>query len=502
MSNNEIARLANIDKNFGAVRALVDVNLSLQGGIFLGLVGYNGAGKSTLMHVLAGTRRVDSGEIFVRGESHTHDYSPHMAHRLGIRCVFQELSLCPNLSVIENTKIFHRSLKGRGWRRNATRLIMDSLDGIFPNHGIGPRDELGTLSIAKRQMVEIARAFTVTEVPVDIVILDEPTSSLDVSVSDQLRRYIQTAASRGLSIILISHILNEIHQTSNIIAVMRDGSIVASSPANELDREKLINLMSGAAKEKTEGETGPGAALKEHEIGKVVITAADIGGRSKELVAHRGEVVGLAGLGGHGQTDMLLKLFHAELKRHGQFIVDGKVTFVAGDRQTDGIFLLWSIAKNISIGSYKRILRWLLINLKSEVEMAEKWRSLIGIKTSDVRNSITSLSGGNQQKVLFARALCSDAEIVLMDDPMRGVDVQTKFEIYEFIKGEARKGRCFIWYTTELEELQNCDRIYVFKNGVIVNELNKAELNRVQVLQSSFAELSQLEKLADEGGKG
>jgi ribose transport system ATP-binding protein len=131
--------------------------------------------------------------------------------------------------------------------------------------------------------------------------------------------------------------------------------------------------------------------------------------------------------------------------------------------------------------------------------MAERWRSLIGIKSPDVRNAISSLSGGNQQKVLFSRALCSDADIVLMDDPMRGVDIQTKLEIYEFIKVEARKGRCFIWYTTELDELYNCDRIYVFRNGVIVHELKKSELNEVQVLQSSFAELAQLETLGDKG---
>ncbi len=501
MNHDEIACLSNINKSFGAVRALIGVDLSLHRGMCLGLVGYNGAGKSTLMHVLAGTRRSDSGDILVRGESHAHDYSARLAHRLGIRCVFQELSLCPNLSVIENTKIFHRSLKGRGWSRSATKLIMDSLDAIFPHHGIGPRDELSTLSIAKRQMVEIARAFTVTEEPVDLVILDEPTSSLDVTTSTQLREYIQAAAGRGLSVILISHILNEILQTSNNIAVMRDGRVVVVSPANELDREKLIDYMSGVAQKKTAGETTEDAALEARELGKIVIKVTNTGGPRKELVAHRGEVVGLAGLGGHGQTDMLLKLFHAESRRHGPLVVDGKVTFVVGDRQTDGIFSLWSIAKNISIGSYRHVLSGPLIKVKSEIEMAEKWRGLIGIKSPDVRNAISSLSGGNQQKVLFARALCSDSDIVLMDDPMRGVDIQTKLDIYEFIRIEARKGRCFIWYTTELDELHNCDRVYVFRNGAIVHELSKAELNEVQVLESSFAELSQRETIVDEGSK-
>ncbi len=487
--SDKTARLENISKSFGAVKALAGVDLSAEAGTCLGLVGYNGAGKSTLMHVLAGTQKPDSGEIFVRGQLQTQDYSASQAHRLGVRCVFQELSLCPNLSVLENTKIFHRSLQGRGWRGRATKLIMDVLSEIFPGHGIGPLDEVATLSIAERQMVEIARAFTVTEEPVDVVILDEPTSSLDVNVSAQLHRFIRAAVGKGMSIIFISHTLAEILETSDRIAVMRDGQMVAVGEAKELDREKLMSLMGGVSQKERAEQAARRPVSTEREAGPVVVRARVAGGEEvPELLVRRGEIVGLSGLAGHGQTDLLLRLFRAEGRSRGDTVVEGKVSFIAGDRQTDGVFPLWSIAKNITVCSYDRLLRGPLIDPGSEVELAEKWRGLIGIKTPDVRNNIFSLSGGNQQKVLFARALGSEADIVLMDDPMRGVDVHTKLEVYDFIKEEARRGRTFLWYTTETEELRNCDRIYVFRNRTIVSELSRDELSEARVLQSAFSE--------------
>jgi len=490
MTTKKIARLENITKNFGAVKALIGVDLAVDPGNCLGLVGYNGAGKSTLMHVLSGILKPDSGNIFVRDEQYTNRYSVNQAHQSGIRCVFQELSLCPNLNVIENTKVFHPALRGRGWRKRASKLIMEILDEIFPDHDISPYDQVGDLSIGKRQMIEIARAFTVTDYPVDLVILDEPTSSLDVNVSSQLLKSIRNSTKKGLSIIMISHTLNEILKSSDNVAVMRDGQIVNVSSVNDLNRDKLVSLMGGAVGRKEKGEKL--RSDKGRAKGKIIVRAhiSDSNGSEKvELIARRGEIIGLTGLAGHGQTDMLLRLFNTAGKIHGQTQVDGRVAFIAGDRQTDGIFPLWSILKNISICSYRRILRGRLINLKLERQVAEKWHDLMSIKTPNISNNIFSLSGGNQQKVLFARALSSEADILLMDDPMRGVDVNTRLEIYGFIKADAQKGRCFIWYTTEIAELQHCDRIYVFRNNLIVNHLNRDELTEEKVLQSSFTEV-------------
>ena len=206
------------------------------------------------------------------------------------------------------------------------------------------------------------------------------------------------------------------------------------------------------------------------------------------LQARKGEIIGLAGLAGHGQTRMLMQVFEAAGARTRGVSVAGAVALVAGDRQTDGIFPLWSIAKNISVRSLGALRRGLFIAAEEEAAMALTWREKIGIRTDDLDNNILSLSGGNQQKALFARALGSDARIILMDDPMRGVDVGTKLDVYDLIRSEAQRGRTFLWYTTETDELDNCDRVYVFRNGQIVAALDHSELTEEKIIHSSFAE--------------
>jgi ribose transport system ATP-binding protein len=206
-------------------------------------------------------------------------------------------------------------------------------------------------------------------------------------------------------------------------------------------------------------------------------------GEEISLVAYRGEVVGLAGLSGQGQTEMLLRVFDGV---RGDADVMGSVALVAGDRQTDGLFPLWSIARNITVGSLRQLLRRRLFDEQREASMARAWRERLSIQTPDVNDPILSLSGGNQQKALFARALGSPADIILMDDPMRGVDVGTKREVYELIREEAVRGRTFLWYTTEMDELEHCDHAYVFRNGAIVADLPKDEVTEERVLHASF----------------
>jgi ribose transport system ATP-binding protein len=211
-------------------------------------------------------------------------------------------------------------------------------------------------------------------------------------------------------------------------------------------------------------------------------------GNDRELFVYPSEVVGLAGLGGHGQTTMLMQLFNAARRARADASVEDRVALIAGDRQTDGIFPLWSIALNIGITALTTMTRWGLIDPKQERALAENWRSLINIRTPDVGNNILSLSGGNQQKALFARALATEAGIVLMDDPMRGVDVGTKREVYSLIRGEADKGRMFVWYTTEIDELAHCDHVYVFRNGRIIADFARGEVTEEKILRSSFQE--------------
>jgi len=484
-TNGNIIDLDGVERHFGAVRALDGIDFSVRAGECIGLVGHNGAGKSTLMHILAGTGSPDRGEIRVSGAVET-AYSVHRAHKLGIRCVFQELSLCPNLTVAENTRVAHAALKGWGWNRRASDLIIAQLDEIFPGHGVSAGDVVGDLSIGRRQMVEVARAFTLTDEPLRLVILDEPTSALDAHTAGQLLAFVRRSIAQGTSCILISHLLGEILDTADRIVVMRDGKMVASDAADTFDRDRLVATMGGAR----ESAMAQQEAGTDHRADAPLMVSAQPYGQASatQLTAREGEIIGLAGLAGHGQTRLLLDVFAAAQHRRPGITVNAPAALVAGDRQTDGIFPLWSIADNIGVGSLKALRRGWLISAERERALAAQWQRRIGIRTPDLDNNILSLSGGNQQKALFARALGSAARIVLMDDPMRGVDIGTKLEIYDLIRDEARRGRTFLWYTTETDELDHCDRVYVFRNGQIVAELARHEVTEEKVIQSSFAE--------------
>jgi ribose transport system ATP-binding protein len=480
-----IVSLEGVAKSFGAVRALAGVDLKVNAGECLGLVGHNGAGKSTLMHLLAGTLSPDTGIIRIHDADVGAFHSAALAYEKGIRCVFQELSLCSNLTIAENARVFHASLKGFGWRRRAGELIRSRLDEIFPGHGISVDDYVADLPIGKRQMAEIARAFTVTEPRLYLVILDEPTSSLDAMTSGQLLRFVRKEVVGGMSCILISHLLHEVLQCSDRIVVMRDGRMVAERPAAKFNRTSLVDAM-GAGGERRP-KTAKSGKTKARSETSVVVRATPLTQKSGgELIVHRGEVIGLAGLAGHGQTRMLTQIFSAAAKPSGAAEVKDAVAFVAGDRHADGIFHLWSIGRNITVRSLRQMSGRMLIDADKEQAMAEEWKNRMAIRTPNVNYNILSLSGGNQQKAMFARALASNASIMLMDDPMRGVDVGTKLEVYGIIRSEAEAGRTFIWYTTEIDELHHCDHVYVFRNGAIVADLKHGEITEENVLHSSF----------------
>jgi ribose transport system ATP-binding protein len=475
-----LVAFAAVGKSFGAVRALCDVDLSIQAGECLGLIGHNGAGKSTLMQVLAGTLTADSGQLLIGDRNLREGYSVQVARQHGIRCVFQELSLCPNLSVAENTRLMSPALRGFGWRRRASGLIGAMLDQIFPAHGINADDIVADLSIGKRQMVEIARAFIQVDERLDLVILDEPTSSLDARVAEQLLRHVRRFVEGGGSIVLISHILGEMLATCDRIAVMRDGKVVATRAANAFTHDSLVEVMGGTARQ--EQAATRDVASRRRQGNPRVQQRPSRQADEQTVQAFPGEIVGLAGLAGHGQSQLLTQILRDCVKR------GTPASFVAGDRQTDGVFPLWSIAENITIGSLTELRRGLLLDPEAQQAMSDTWMKRMSIRTPDMRNPILSLSGGNQQKALFARALASSSQIILMDDPMRGVDVGTKREVYSILMEEAARGRTFIWYSTELEELTYCDHIYVFRDGQTVLDMPRSELSEERILRSSFAE--------------
>lgn len=463
---------------FGAVKALDGVDLTILPGEAVGLVGHNGAGKSTIVNVINGGLPPHQGTIAYGGVDGAGGIAKARAG--GVRCVFQELSLCPNLTIVENTRVMHAGLKGFGWRKRALSLIRAKLDEIFPGNHIDCATTVGELSIAERQMVEIAITFAaVTDAP-RLVILDEPTSSLDAGLAEQLLAHVRRFVASGGAVLLISHILGEILSTSSRIVVMKDGRVVASRPAAEFTVHSLVEAMGSVVKERTRG----GARIRTQA--DFSVERAPSAGSLIGFKARKGEIIGLAGLGGHGQTDMLLDLFRDHsgnwLPGHGDAIA-----FVAGDRALNGTFPLWSILKNLSIGSLPHLSRLWAIDGGRETALGADWKTRMEIRTPDMGNPILSLSGGNQQKVLFARALATKAEIVLMDDPMRGVDIGTKQEVYAILRTEAEAGRTFIWYSTEMDEICLCDRVYVFRDGAIVAELTDDEIDESHVLAASFS---------------
>ncbi|MDR5815854.1 MULTISPECIES: sugar ABC transporter ATP-binding protein [unclassified Caballeronia] len=481
--NDALIRFEGIGKTFGRVRALEGVDFAFERGECVGIAGHNGAGKSTLMAVLAGVYPPTHGRIEVDGQAAPH-YDANAARAAGVRCVFQELSLCANLTVAENMCIVHPQLHGRGWRRRATALMRETLEAIFPGNGLKGNELVSDLTLTQQQMVEIARGFTVTDTPVRLVILDEPTSSLDAHTADQLLAFVRQAAERGITCVLITHMLGEIERVADRVVVMRDGGIVSVLPREATSRASIIQAMG----QHLEAERTPAAqrARAVREAGPQFHWK--VGARRHTAIeAARGEIVGFAGLAGQGQTEALLSIYTAAT---GHGAARAKVAFVAGDRGRDGVFPVWSIAGNLD-------LRWLLggarrkrglIDFAAARAVVEAWRTKIGIRGASMSAGILSLSGGNQQKVLFARALASDADLILMDDPTRGVDVGTKRDIYQLVHDEAAKGRTFVWYTTENEELSHCDRTYVFRSSAVTRILHADECTEEALLAASFQE--------------
>jgi ribose transport system ATP-binding protein len=290
---------------------------------------------------------------------------------------------------------------------------------------------------------------------------------------DHVRRFTAT----GGSVIFISHILHEILETSDRIVVMKDGRVVAERPAQGFDHDGLVQAMGTVAREE-----GRPRSAREQSTAPLILSHH---AKGLPFAARKGEIVGLAGLAGHGQTELLLSLHAAQ---SGNWLPerDPLVTFVAGDRRLNGVFDLWSILRNFSIASLGDLSRRGLILANKEEAKGADWKRRIEIRTPDMDNRILSLSGGNQQKVLFARALATRAPVVLMDDPMRGVDVGTKQEVYSIIREEAARGRTFIWYSTEMDEVRLCDRVYVFREGRIKAELAGDAVNETNIIAASF----------------
>jgi len=482
-----LVELSELTKTYGPTRANDRVSLTIARGEIIGLVGGNGAGKSTLMRMLSGETPPDSGTITFAGKQPATGgrYHAGEAQNRGIRIVHQELSLCDNLTVAEN--FYLEAPEGAngmpGWRRIFRERARAALETVFPGAAIDVDEQVSNLSIAVRQMVEIARALTAPGA--GIVILDEPTSSLALDRSRQLRAYLRRRAAEGLAFIFISHKLHEIMDVANRVVVMRNGRVVWEGETGEASVARLVALMGGDATLKARRErnaapeTGPGRAM-------VRLKGRARENEDAEITLHAGEIIGLAGLEGSGQRDLLHAIFSGA--REAGVALERGVTasFVSGDRQREGVFPLWNVLENISVTRIAGRSGLSLVNRREEIATATPAAERIRLDTGRFRSGILDLSGGNQQKALVARALACDAPVILLDDPTRGVDVAAKQDFYAVVAEIARAGRLVIWYSTEDLEFLECDRVLVFSGGRINCELAGGAIGEKAIVDASF----------------
>ena len=492
MENDPILEVRNISKRFGGVQALSRVNFSLARGEVHCLVGENGAGKSTLVKIISGAYHKDSGEIRIRGKV-TEIRDVHHARELGISEIYQELMLVPGLTVTENIFLGNEktsSILGQmDWRlmiaKTQERLSELGMD-------ISPAARVADLSIAEQQMVEIAKALMLES---DILILDEPTGSLTQKNTEDLFRIIHQLKKKGVSIIYISHRLEEFEHIADRITVLRDGRAVGTSRLSEIDIPGIIKLMVG--RELTDTFASPGdyrpvqTRLEVRDLCRLP--------RVKKLsfIVHAGEIVGFAGLVGAGRTELMRCIYSADCADSGEIYLDGKKTamrstadavrqgigFLPENRKDQGLVMNLSVRANMTLPHLKDHTRWGRVDQKKEMQAVREHIEKLRIVTPSTEQRVLYLSGGNQQKVIIARWLATKCRLLIFDEPTRGVDVGAKSEIYELMRTLTAQGVGIIMVSSDLPEiLRMSDRILVMAEGRLTGELLRNEANQEKIM--------------------
>ncbi|WP_299381738.1 sugar ABC transporter ATP-binding protein [uncultured Lacinutrix sp.] len=496
-SENEYRlEMSGISKSFGVVSVLKDVTLKVKPGEIHALLGENGAGKSTLIKILSGVHHKDSGTVFLNGEE-INPKNTHEGQVLGISVVYQELSLVNDLSVAENIYL-HKLGASKFWMNwdKITKDAQELIDSL--GFTIDASAKVRDLSIVQKQVVEIAKALSEDT---KVLVLDEPTTVFDPTDTKKLFDNLFRLRDKGISIIYISHHLDEIIKIADSITVLRDGVDTGTMAVKDTDTDGIIRLMIG--RELKDLFPVRDAVIGTEPIFEVKnLTAKDTLVHDVSFSVRPGEVLGIAGLGGSGRTETAKLIFGADKKKSGTLILNGKeiktkspvdaaahqIGFVSEDRKEEGVFLPLSIRRNVSVTNFKSISGKLgFINVDNEYKKVLGLIDKLNIKTPSSEVDVKNLSGGNQQKVALAKWLSIDSKVIFIDEPTRGVDVGAKIEIYNLINEVAKKGVGVVVISSDMPEIMGIsDRILVMHDGTIYGELQKEQFSEENILRYSI----------------
>jgi ABC-type sugar transport system ATPase subunit len=481
-----------VSKHFPGVQALRNVDFTLNRGEVHALVGQNGAGKSTLVKCISGVHPPDGGRITLDGREIT-TYTPKHAYDLGIAVVHQRPQLLPWLSVTENVMLGKLPAR-RGLmidRRKANELTRDLLARFRLD--IDPEVPVAYLSAPDRQQVAIAKALYRKA---KLLILDEPTAALDAQRSAQLFALVEDLAAQGVGVIYVSHHLEEVFRLADRVTVLRDGELVATQPAGELSQDEVVTLMAGHRI--TQAAVAESPAVVEEAVPALEFSRLETGVlHGVDFVVRQGEVVGVAGLIGAGGHDLARVLFGLDRPTGGRVALRGRtydpqgpkqaiaqgIFLVPEDASRDGLVPVLSVAQNVTLVGLKAITRRGLLSLRREREVADHYVGELSIATSSVHTAVRNLSGGNQQKVLLAKALTSKAEVLVLEEPTQGVDVHAKAEIHRIVRDLASRGKAVMVVSTDIRDLlQFVDRIVALRAGRVVTDVPARSTSYAQIL--------------------
>ena len=490
-----LLEMRSICKSFGQNQVLKNVDFFVNTGEVSVLIGENGAGKSTLMKIISGVHSQTSGEIIFDGKK-VHFHSPHDSEAAGIGIVYQELTLLPELSIAENLFLGKRlpvNKFGRvQWKkvyRDAAMLLKEYLD-----MDIDPKIKVSSLGIAQQQMIEIVKVVTQN---VKLLILDEPTAALTSKEVEKLFEIIESLKKRNISMVYISHRMEEIFEIGDRVTVLRDGEYIGETLVKNTTYDKLVSMMVG--------RDLTNYYPKENFSGIEKVEKLRVEGLNRDKVFHNisfsaysGEILGIAGLMGAGRTEIARAIFGADKLDSGKIFINGKeetikkpqdainkgIALLPEDRKSYGLVLDKSIAENITVANLNKVSNNLgVLNKKRELKYADQYKDDLRIVTTDIKKKSGELSGGNQQKVIIARWIFADSNIVIFDEPTRGIDVGAKIEVYKLMNKMVREGKAVIMISSEMPELLGiCDRIITVSHGTITGDM-PADINQEEILK-------------------